>query len=293
MTKKHFDYVLLGLLSLLWGSSYLFIKIALQDIPPLSLIAMRVFGAALFLIVIVQFIGQKLPNDFQSWKRLFIQSIFNSTGAWTLLAWGQQFVPAGLATVLNSTAPLFVLLVSLLLNFGSQSNRKIYGAILGFLGVTFIVSQEAFSGNYGSILGQLACLMGAVLYACAALYGSRLSYMHPIVTAAGTLICASALLIPAALIIEQPWTLSPSYKALVATATLSIFCTGVALVIYFRLVNNLGSLGVSSQAYLRVGIGVLLSVIILNETISASQLTGLISVMVAVAMINWPRKASQ
>lgn len=109
------EYLLLGLLALLWGSSYLFIKVAVTDIPPITLIALRVSGAALFLFVVLLVRGGRMPRDARTWAMLGVQATFNSIGAWTVLAWGQQFVGAGLASVLNSTSPIFVFLFTTLI----------------------------------------------------------------------------------------------------------------------------------------------------------------------------------
>ena len=106
------EYGLLLLLALLWGSSYLLIKLAVAEIPPATLIAVRVTLAALLLLALMRWQGHRLPRDARSWRWLLLQAFLNSIGAWTLLAWGQQFVESGLASVLNSTSPIFVYLVA-------------------------------------------------------------------------------------------------------------------------------------------------------------------------------------
>ena len=108
------ELALLGLLALLWGSSYLFIKVAVAEIPPITLIAFRVAVAALSLLLVLSWRREKLPRDGKTWRMLLLQSFFNSIGAWTLLAWGQQYVDSGLASVLNSTSPIFVFLFTVL-----------------------------------------------------------------------------------------------------------------------------------------------------------------------------------
>ena len=113
MTTQHslrIELPLLALLALLWGSSYLFIKVAVTEIPPVTLIALRVTGAAGFLLVVMRLRGETLPQDWRTCRMLLLQAFFNSIGAWTVLAWGQQFVDAALASVLNSTSPIFVFL---------------------------------------------------------------------------------------------------------------------------------------------------------------------------------------
>lgn len=280
---------LLALLALLWGSSYLFIKIAVADIPPITLIALRVLGAAIFLMIVMGLRSERLPRDGRTWRMLLVQAFFNSIGAWTVLAWGQQYVESGLASVLNSTSPIFVFLITALVTrHETLGGRKLLGAALGVLGVVLIVGVDALRGLGDQVAGQIACLIGAALYAGSAIYGKRFGHISAVTTAAGTMIWASAVLVPLALILEQPWTLAPGMAAITATAVLSIICTGVALLIYFRLVKSLGSMGVASQSYLRAGIGVILGLVFLGETFTIPVAVGLCAAIGGVALINWP-----
>ncbi|MEJ6405168.1 DMT family transporter [Yoonia sp. 2307UL14-13] len=282
---------LLALLALLWGSSYLFIKLAVAEIPPVTLIALRVFGAALFLMLVMSARAERLPRDGRTWRMLLLQAVFNSIGAWTVLAWGQQYVESGLASVLNSTSPIFVFLITALVTRHEVvGGRKLIGAALGVLGVVLIVGVDALRGLGDQVAGQLACLVGAVLYAGAAIYGKRFGHISAVATATGTMIWASAVLVPLALVLDQPWTLAPSAVAIAATAVLSILCTGVALLVYFRLVRTLGSMGVASQSYLRAGIGVILGLVFLGETFTLPVAFGLFAAIAGVALINWPAR---
>ncbi len=283
----------LALLALLWGSSYLFIKVAVTEIPPITLIASRVFVAAVFLSIVLALKRERLPRDPKTWRMLFVQAIFNSIGAWTILAWGQQFVDSGLASVLNSTSPIFVFFITLLITRHETVNAmKLFGATLGLLGVLFIVGVDVLNGLGQQITGQLCAIAGAILYACAAIYGKRFGHLSATVTSAGTMIWASVCLVPLSLLIDKPWTLEPSLKALSAALILAIFCTGIALLIYFRLVKTLGSMGVASQAYLRAGIGVLLGILFLGEEISLIVGIGLLAAIVGVAAINMPKRVA-
>ncbi len=283
------EYLLLALLALLWGSSYLFIKVAVAEIPPITLMALRVTGAAVFLAGVLAWRRQSLPKDPKVLVQLGIQAVLSSIVAWTVLAWGQQFVDAGLASVLNSTSPIFVLLFSAaLLRHEKMAGRRLLGVILGLSGVVLIVGVDVLAGLGRAVAGQLACLLGAMCYAGAALYGKRFARLGALQTATGTMIWATVVLVPAAFVFEAPSQLSPSPQAIAAAAALSILCTGLALMIYFRLIWTLGPLGVASQAYLRAGIGVLLGIVVLGESFSLTILLGLCAAIVGVALINWP-----
>ena len=284
------ELTLLAVLAGLWGSSYLLIKVALATIPPVTLMAIRVTLAALLLLLIMRIQNEKLPTDRRTWRNLFVQSLLNSSVAWLVLAWGQQFVPSGMAGVLNSTSPLFVFLITALASRATHSWLKIAGVVLGFVGVLLVVGVDSLRGLGQQTLAQAAVLFGAFLYACAALNGKRLAHLSPLVTATGTILWASVSLVPLSLLLDHPWTLTPSSSSLFAAATLAILCTGIALIIYFRLMHTLGAMGVASQSYLRAGVSVLLGLVVLGEQLSATVLIGLVVTIVGVALINWPAR---
>lgn len=283
------ELLLLGLLALLWGSSYLLIRVALEGLPPVTLIALRVVLAAAVLLAVVRWQKHRLPRDAGLWRQLFVQSLLNATAAWTLLAWGQQYVDSGLAGVLNSTSPIFVLFITLLVTrHEALPPLKLAGALLGLAGVALIIGVDVLAGLGQQVAAQLAVLLGAFLYGCAAVNGKRFGHLPPTVTAASVMLCAAVVLVPAALVLDRPWTLRPSPLALAATAALAVFCTALALLLYFRLVHTLGSLGVASQAYLRSGISVLLGILLLGESFRPEVGLGLVAVILGVAAINLP-----
>jgi drug/metabolite transporter (DMT)-like permease len=267
------------------------VKIAVTEIPPLTLIALRVLGAAAFLFLVMALRRERLPRDVRTWRMLLLQAFFNSIGAWTILAWGQQFVEAGLASVLNSTSPIFVMLYLLAARHGNRDWLKLIGTVLGLSGVATIVGIESLGGLGDEAFGQIACLIGAALYAAAAVYGRHFGHVSALAAAAGTMIWASAVLAPLALIVDEPWSLRPAASTVGAVIVLAILCTGVALLIYFRLVRTLGSIGVASQSYLRAGFGVFLGVAMLGEEFSATVVLGLTAIIIGVFLINYPRKS--
>lgn len=296
------EYALLALLAGLWGSSYLLIKLALATIPPVTLIAIRVSIAALFLLAIMQMRGERLPQHTKDWRALFVQSLLNSSIAWLVLAWGQQYVPSGTAGVLNSTSPLFVLLIGMVAALWSRwrnatgagaaasTSRKTIGVALGLVGVVLVIGVDALAGLGQQTLAQAAVLFGAFLYACAALSGGRFAHLPSLTTACGTMLWAAATLVPLSVLVDKPWSLAPSVTSLAAASALGVLCTGVALIIYFRLIKTLGAMGVASQSYLRAGFSVLLGFLVLGEQPPPSVLIGLVVTIAGVALINWPAR---
>jgi len=285
-----FEYVLLLVLATLWGASYSLIKVGVETIPPVTLIAARTLIAAALLLAIVRWRGLRLPRDWGTWWRFLVQACLNSAIPFTLIAWGERWVDAGLATVLNSTAPIFVFLLTLAITRHEPVTlRKLLGVVSGMAGVCLIIGAEALSGFGEQLLAPLAIVAAAICYAGAAIFGKTFKDLDPILPAAGSLICGAVILLPVSLAIDQPWTLSPSRDSMLALIGLSVFSTALALVIYFRLVHTLGSVGVTSQAYLRVPIGVAIGVVFLGEQLTVAAWLGLACVVIGVAAMTAPR----
>jgi drug/metabolite transporter (DMT)-like permease len=281
MTREH---MLLIVLATLWGASYTFIKIGVETIPPVTLIAGRTLIAAVLLLPLMRWRGLALPTDAATWRRFLIQACLNSAIPFTLIAWGERSVDAGLATVLNSTAPIFTfLLTASVTQHEPATARKLLGVASGIVGVCLIVGVEALSGLAEQLLAPIAIVAATVCYAGAAIFGKTFKELDPMLPAAGSLICGAAILCPASLVIDQPWTLTPSRESVLALIGLSVFSTALALVIYFRLVRTLGSLGVTSQAYLRVPIGVAMGITFLGERLTPAAWIGLACVVIGVA----------
>jgi drug/metabolite transporter (DMT)-like permease len=285
-----FEHVLLLVLATLWGASYALIKVGVETIPPVTLIAARTLIAAALLLAIVRWRGLRFPRDGVTWRRFLIQACLNSAIPFTLIAWGERLVDAAPATVLNSTAPIFVfLLTAAITRHEPVTVRKLFGVVFGMAGVCLIIGAEALSGFGEQLLAPLAIVAASVCYAGAAIFGKTFKDLDPVLPAAGSLICGAVILFPASLVVDQPWTLTPSRGSLLALIGLSVFSTALALVIYFRLVHTLGSVGVTSQAYLRVPIGVAIGVVFLGEQLTLVALLGLACVVVGVAAMTAPR----
>ena len=285
---------LLLVLATLWGASYTFIRIGVATIPPITLIAGRTAIAGLLLLVIMRARGVRMPRDAATWRRFMFQAGMNSVVPWTMVAWGERTLEAGLATILNSTAPIFTFFLTLLVTrHETLTLRKLIGVIAGMAGICLIVGVEALSGFGEQLTAQIVTLMAAICYAGAAIFGRGFKDLDPMAPAAGSLICGAAILIPLSLAVEQPWTLTPSTNSLLALLGLAVFSTAFAFVIYFRLIQTLGSIGTTAQAYLRVPIGVGLGVVFLGEHLGPTAWIGLACVVVGVAAMTIPaRKAS-
>ena len=219
------------------------------------------------------------------------QACLNSVFPFTLIAWGQQTTNASLATILGSTSPIFIFLLTVLVTRHERvTGRKLFGVAAGVVGICLILGYQALGGLGRELWSQLAILLSAVSYAVAAIYGRRFGELDPLLPAAGSLLCGAAVLIPLSVLMDRPWTLMPSEASVLAMLGLAVFSTALALVIYFRLLQTLGSLGTSAQAYLRVPIGVALGVIFLGERMPPSAWLGLACVIAGVIAMTVPAR---
>jgi drug/metabolite transporter (DMT)-like permease len=281
------ELALLLVLATLWGASYTFLKVAVATIPPVTLIA------GLLLVAIMHWRGIKMPVDAANWRRFLFQACLNSVVPWTMVAWGTRAVDAGVATILNSTAPIFTFFLTLAITrHEAVTLKKLVGVVAGLAGICLIVGMQALAGLGEQLAAQIVLLLAAVCYAGAAIFGRAFKNLDPMAPAAGSLLCGAAVLIPLSLVVDQPWTLAPTMNSLLAMLGLAVFSTAFAFVIYFRLIQTLGSIGATAQAYLRVPIGVAASVVFLGEKLSSTVWIGLACVVIGVAAMTIPdRKA--
>ncbi|WP_296068589.1 EamA family transporter [uncultured Agrobacterium sp.] len=285
------ELLFLALLSTLWAASYTFIKIGVETIPPITFIASRTLIAGLLLLAVIRLRGLRLPTDVATWRLFFIQACINSVLPFTLIAWAEQSIDAGLAVILNATTPIFTfLLTALVIRHEAVSGRKLFGTIAGMTGVCLIIGMEALDGAGDALWSQLAVLTAAFSYACAAIFSKNFKGLDPIMPAAGSLICGAVLLFPVSLIVDRPWTLYPSAASLTVLVCLSVFSTALAFMIYFRLMQTLGSVGTTSQAYLRVPVGVAIGMVFLGEVPTSAMWVGLVCVIAGVLAMTLPSR---
>jgi drug/metabolite transporter (DMT)-like permease len=285
------ELALLLALATVWGASYTFIKIGVATIPPVTLIAARTLIAGCILLAIIRSRGLSLPRDPAVWRRFLIQACLNSVIPFTLIAWAEQTVDAGLATILNSTSPIFAFLLTVVMTRHEPvSARKLFGVAAGVCGICLIIGVQALDGLGRELWAQFAIVAATVCYAVAAIFGRSFKGLDPIMPAAGSLLCGAAILVPISLFADRPWTLAPSPQSVAALLGLSVISTALAFVIYFRLVHTLGSVGTTAQAYLRVPIGVAIGVVFLGETLTSTAWAGLVCVIIGVAAMTIPAR---
>ncbi|HEX4524508.1 MAG TPA: EamA family transporter [Casimicrobiaceae bacterium] len=291
------ELALLLLLATLWGASYTFIKLGVASIPPVTFIAARTAIASVVLLGVLHARGVRMPTDTAVWRRFLFQACFNSVIPFTLIAWAEQSVDAGLATILNSSVPIFTFILTLCLGHRqSATGRQLFGVVSGMIGICLIVGVQALSGIGQQLTAELAIVAATVCYAAAAIFGQSFRELDPMLPATGSLLCGAMILVPISLVVDHPWTLAPSDRSILGLLCLSIFSTALAFTIYFRLIQTLGSVGATSQAYLRVPIGVAIGVVFLAEHLARTTLIGLVCVIAGVAAMTFraqPRLGSR
>jgi len=286
------EYALLVVLAIVWGASYAFIRLGVATIPPVTLIAARTLigGALLFAILAAR--RHAMPRDMATWRRFMLQALLNSVVPFTLIAWAEQTVEAGLATILCSTSPIFTFLVTFAMTRHEPATlTKLFGAVAGIGGICLIVGVEALSGIGEALIADLALIAATLCFAGAAIFGRGFGTLDPLVPATGSMLCGSMVLVPISLVAEAPWTIAPSATSVMALIALSVFSTAFAFALYFRLVRTLGSVGVTAQAYLRVPVGVAIGVAFLGESVAPSALVGLAGVIAGVVTMIAPARA--
>ncbi len=281
------EYALLVLLAMLWGGSFTLIKVAVADYPPATLVAIRVLIGGVVLTTLALASGQVFPKSLRRWGELFVQGLLQGALPFTLISWGEIHIASGLAGVINSTVPMFVFVISVFV-VGSAPfvPMKFIGVLFGLAGVVAISGVDSITQLADAdVLAVLAIVGASASYACGAIYGHRFDSQSAVVTAAGSLLCSSLVMLPLSLYIDRPWTLAPGLHATLAVVALALLSTALASVIFFRLIKTLGSLATTSNAYLRALVSVAFGVVFLSEPLSWNLVLATALIFIGVALV--------
>jgi drug/metabolite transporter (DMT)-like permease len=282
------EWALLLLLSALWGGSFFFSKVALAELPPLTVVLARVALAALALWPVVLLSGQAVPRSQGLWGRFAVMGLLNNLVPFSLIFAGQTQIASGLAAILNATTPLWtVLLAHWLTEDERLTPGRLGGVLVGLLGVVVLLGPELLGGLGLELLAQLAVLGAAFSYACAGIFGKRFRGVPPLVTAAGQVSATAALMTPLALLVERPWQLSaPGPVTWGALAGLALLSTALAYVIYFRLLASAGATNLLLVTFLIPVSALLLGTLLLGERLSAGDFAGMGGIGLGLALID-------
>ena len=239
------------------------------------------------MLLALWFLKERLPKDGKSWMQLVVLGAINAALPFILFFWGQTRIDSGLASVLNATTPLWGVVTAHFLTHDEKATpARITGVLLGMAGIIVMVGSDAIRGMGGSVLAQLACLTATLCYAFAAIYGRTLSQstMSPMVVATGQVMTAALLMLPVALIVDQPWTFSsPGWDAWAGAVGLAIPSTAIAYFFYFKLIDTAGASNAMLVAFVMPVIAIILGVVALGETVEANELAG--SLLIGLGLI--------
>ncbi len=293
------EWAMVLTLSVLWGGSFFFVEVAVGDLPPLTIVTMRVGLAAAALWMFALIIGLRPPRSFKVWAAFFGMGLLNNVIPFSLIVWGQTQIASGLASILNATTPLFTVIVAgALLSDERPTLLKIFGVVIGFVGVVVMIGGDALGGLGGHVLAQVAVLAAALSYAFAGVFGRRFKAMRvdPIITAAGQVTASSAILVPVAALIDRPLELPhPGGEVWAAIAALALFSTAAAYVLYFRILAVAGATNLLLVTFLIPVSAIVLGSLVLGERLAPVHYVGMALIGLGLSVIDgriWNRKLS-
>ena len=290
------EWTAFGLLGLIWGSSFLWIRIAVQDIGPFTLVALRLLFGLLGLLAVMAYKKQPIPRDRRTLRSLAIMGIINTALPFTLISWGETRIESSLASILNGTVPLFAIIIAhLWLHDERITLARIIGLLVGFVGVVILVGRdfdiESLGGNF---LGQLAVIAASISYAVSATFSRKyLRGQAPVVQSTMTLLVADALMwlsLPAVHCFTPSLDAPNQFPTLpitwVAIIWLGVLGSCVAYLMYFWLLNTWGVTRSSLVTYIFPVVGLILGIVFLGETIDWRLVAGSALVVSGIAVVN-------
>jgi drug/metabolite transporter (DMT)-like permease len=277
MTRR--EWAMLLTLSVLRGGSFFFVAVAVAELPPFTIVVLRVVLSALTLYAVARATGTPLPTDRRIWLAFTVMGLLNNVVPFSLFVWGQTHIASGLASIINATTPLFTVLVAHLWTRDEKvTGGRLIGVLVGFAGVVVIFGGEALRFLGTDMLAQLACLCAAACYAFAGVYGRRFNEMGipPIATATGQVTAASAVLFPIMLAVDRPWVLPiPSGTTVASLLALALLSTALAYILYFRILATAGATNLLLVTFLIPVTAIVLGITILGEGLETKSLIGM------------------
>lgn len=281
-------WMILLLLGALWGGSFIFSKVAVAQVTPLTLVLARVLLAAITLLFVCLITGVRLPMTLKAWGAYFVMGFLNNVIAFSLIFWGQQYIDASLSAILNGATPFFtVLIAGLVLADERFSSAKIVGLIIGFAGVVLVIGPRHMLGLGEHLLAEMAIIGAAVAYGFSAVWGRRFAGENPLATATGQLTAASLMMMPIAFYFERPLELGPlSTPVIISVIALAVVCTALAYLLFFRVLKMAGATNTSLVTMLVPVFTMLIAIPVLGENLDALKLPGLIVIGIGLAVLD-------
>jgi drug/metabolite transporter (DMT)-like permease len=281
------DWSLLGLLSVLWGGSFFFNGVVLRELPPLTLVFLRVALAAIMLLPLLWLTRIRFPKGLPGWKPFFAIGLLNNVLPFSLIVIGQTFIPGGLASILNATTPLFTVVVMAVAGEEKLQAHRVAGVIAGLIGVA-ILHGDGLDFESGQGLGILLCLGAAFSYGLSALVARRLpADSLPLGTATFQMLASAAMMTVVAALVDRPWQLPmPGLTTWLAVIGLAALSTALAYIVFFQILRRSGATNVMMVTLLIPVTAILLGYLVLGEKISAHEIAGALVIGSALLLID-------
>lgn len=285
MKLKH--WLVFILLGAIWSSSFMWIKIAVQEIGPITLVAFRVLFGLLFGVAVILFQRAQLPRSLKEWFPPLVLGITNVAIPFFLISWGQQSIDSAVAAILDATVPLFTILIAhYLLHDDKMTMPKVLGLLFGLAGVVVLMSKD-IGASLGSVLGQLAVVLASVFYAGSAVYARKTTEdTSGIMRSVGPLVSATTVMWLAAFLVESPVEIPQLSITWIALLFLGILGSGVAFIMLYYLIHEIGPTRTSMVTYLFPLGGVILGVAFLNEELSWQLVVGAVLIILSLVVAN-------
>jgi drug/metabolite transporter (DMT)-like permease len=281
------DWSLLGLLSILWGGSFFFNGVVLRELPPLTVVLLRVVLAAIILLPLLWVYRIRFPKGMSGWKPFFAIGLLNNVLPFSLIVMGQTYIASGLASILNATTPLFTVVVMAAAGEEKLHARRVVGIIAGLIGVV-ILHGEGLGFETGQGIGILLCLAAAFSYGLSALVARRLlSNSPPLGTATFQMLASAVMMTAVAGIFERPWQLAmPGVTTWLAVIGLAALSTALAYIVFFQILRRSGATNVMLVTLLIPVTAILLGYLVLGESISLREIIGALVIGSALLLID-------
>lgn len=281
------EWLLLIVLSILWGGSFFFNKLTVAEWPPFAVVQVRVGLAALALLLVVRIAGHSMAVGRELWLAFFGMGLLNNLIPFSLFLWGQQQIASGLASILNATTPIFAVLVMHCFGNEKATGLKLGGVLAGLVGVGILMGPDAISGLGSNLAAQLACILAAVSYAFSGLLGRCFRGVSPLVAATGQLSASTLMMFPIVFVLHPPWTLPvPSHQAILALVGLALISTALAYLLFFRIMRTAGPSNVMLVTFLIPVSAILLGSGLLGEALLPRHFVGMAAIFVGLALID-------
>jgi len=287
-TKHWIVFISLGLI---WSSSFLWIKIAIEEMGPMTLVAYRVLFGLLFGVAVIMIQRAQLPRTLKEWTPLFVLGMTNIAIPFFLISWGEKHIDSGVASILDATVPLFTILAAhFILHDDKMTVPKVLGLLMGFAGVVILMSKD-IGASSNSLLGQAAVIVASVFYAGSSIYARKFTEdTQGIFRSMGPLVSATAVMWLASFLFEAPVKVPDQPMIWIALLWLGVFGSGAAFVMLYYLIHEIGPTRSTMVTYLFPLGGVTLGTIFLDEKLTWQIVTGAALIVASLVVANWKTK---